>query len=260
MPKHIDDPAQAREVTADHITMLSRTATRLMEVVARGEIDPYTANSLLERLTQGRPVLDDHDLKVRLSQVYRRGPGDMYAPAFGLLGRSDYSSIPNPPRFEPHSDTELLCLHIPFNFEKLWSACVEAAHYGMEYRQSTDWRRSALGATYGGKPTWVAIDPFGYRGSLANMRSKGLLPAGLEGLSLLLMMPDWPLAWRGNAYDVGNRFWLAGVEGTRNNDDGWNKTPVLSFSKDRVLSLGSECLGYPLENEYIPTVRPLVSG
>lgn len=239
-------------VTVEQMTSINSQYSELVRLLAGGSIDPQVLQGALQRVIDEAAPRDSRPLapfwsvspETQIERARKLWPGRM---------------LPDPPaRFTPKTESEVLLLHVPDTFDRLWGMIDAPAGYS-KYRwgaikDDTEVLRPLSSKAYFIEPVWLAFDPEQLSGSRpvkARMRPD---VAGCEVLSALIQFPDWPLAWGDGAAAPC----LSGLELMGNAR--WTHTLCISLDERRrrlsMMSLNvvfSSCQGMST-----PTVRKVL--
>lgn len=117
-----------------------------------------------------------------------------------------------PENFTPRSESEVLLLHVPRSFERLWDVVTiprDCSTDRASFVRISHLLRLIPGREEFTSPVWLGFDPESYRG-LPAFKARNQIQSACRGgdaamlaasevLSALIQFKDWPLAWRSGA-------------------------------------------------------------
>lgn len=109
-------------------------------------------------------------------------------------------TLPEPPEFTPQTETEVLLLHVPQRFAKLWEIIMDTvspysgADSGAWPKHNKTWR--PIKKEHRGKdPLWVGFDPNPPLNDRSKLLTREVEYAGSELLSAIIQFPDLYWIW-----------------------------------------------------------------
>lgn len=207
---------QLAGITAQHNEIVKR--------VGNGSLDPGSVKRALQDIIEGKFVVPAWS-----PPSWWRSPEQQLARAHQLWPNA---VLPEPPaEFTPRTKSEVLLLHVPDTFDRLWNLVKAPAGY-TKYRWDgvkSDRANLRLALDKNGhtdkveytQPVWLAFDPKHGKGECPDSFWGQADVAASEVFSALIQFPEWPLAWF-NGASAPN---LSGYQ--LKYDTGWARVPYL---------------------------------
>lgn len=190
--------------TAEELVGLNGQMHRILTGVADGELDSsQVAGALKLIIGKAFALVGGQPTRLWRPPSWWRTPEQQLETA-----RRHWRNavLPEPPKgFAPHTDTEVLLLHVPDDLNGLWRRTPRIGRHHSNQRSRSirqgpnTLRRSPRGIEYSG-PAWVAFDPvYGQGARVDHLWDGQVALAGPEVISAIIQSPEWPLTWSDGA-------------------------------------------------------------